>query len=641
MLENTLRFLNTVVTPKPAFTIPPSDPDPTHNFSTRNRRSANNLTSHASGTSATSWASTQRASTQSLAPVGTSTPRKPGRDCCCSCHLPASSASHAPPQHVSTSRSIRRTRFEEPSVSHRREPAVHDGSPIKYTSARESKSKSSVMNTTIASSARTRREELGPSVSEMGELRIRARAVKVEDRSGTYSRMKASWKSWTSPKPQAARLKRPTRPPPEVKKSLAPQKDRCGRSATVGTPQKTGCRTAKGSDTSFESMPISVDRKVGGRELRRSDGNIVSVNRFGWPLGTSRKSGKEYNNTESGAARPEYSPVKDCRPGPRASFEVDLSPIVEDIHSFPSAGNEPSNLESFSVLEGDRPEMITNGDQEQEYPDYDSRNFDHMNLSGSFMYQSTSCRGPRVEDPVADEEEPVPALVLTFPTPEPPQSPVFAPQSPFTVHKFVVAAASGDSTSACDQRANNLTVPALPRCTHCGFGFGFDFHDLEAPRSSTPCSFCEPQWLACKMWYQTRGNRLREPGAVRPAESHASSRAIVGKLGLPVGSHKGLGIGVVNELGQLDAGQAGVHAQAVGEGYSRFSNVVITDRTRTKRSAGAMVWKKVTRLFGTRERTVNNCPKPLDVDNLGAEPERRRKALDLRRIGPASVLVGI
>ncbi|KAJ7508665.1 hypothetical protein B0H11DRAFT_1966137 [Mycena galericulata] len=273
-------------------------------------------------------------------------------------------------------------------------------------------------------------------------------------------------------------------------------------------------------------------------------------------------------------------------------------------------------------------QMLCQGYQSQGYQDHDSRNFDHMNLSGSFVHQSTSCRDLAVEgrDHVADEDETVPAVVLTFPTPEPLISPVFAPQSPFTVHKFVAAAGLGDSTSAnCNQRTNNLAVPALPRCTHCGFGFGFDFHDLEAPLSRNPCRLCEPQWLACKMWYQTRGNRLREPCAMRPAESNASSRAIVGELGLPIGSHRGLG---TDEMGRLDTGQAAsAHANGTREGYSTFSNVFIKDATRTKRTTAATVWKKVTRLFGTQERTADKCLGHLDVDNLRG---RQRKGLDLR-----------
>lgn len=233
----------------------------------------------------------------------------------------------------------------------------------------------------------------------------------------------------------------------------------------------------------------------------------------------------------------------------------------------------------------------------------------------------------------------MPALVLTFPTPEPPKSPVFAPQSPFTVHKFVAASAPDDSTSAGgDQRASNLAVPTLPRCTDCGFGFGLDFHDLKAPLSSKPCRFCEPQWLACKMWYQARGNSLREPCAVRPAESNASSRAIVGKLGLPVGSHRGLGLDAMDEMAELDNKQARVHMKAVGEGYSRFSNVIIKDKTRTTKRTAATVWKKVTRLFGSQERTVYKYSSHLDVDNLRAEPERRRKGLVFRWIGPSALV---
>ncbi|KAJ7492200.1 hypothetical protein FB451DRAFT_1217353 [Mycena latifolia] len=239
------------------------------------------------------------------------------------------------------------------------------------------------------------------------------------------------------------------------------------------------------------------------------------------------------------------------------------------------------------------------------------------------------------KDPAEDES--VPALVLTFPTPEPPKTPVFAPQSPFTVHKFVAAAASGGPTCVGSaQRFSTLAVPTLPRCTHCGFGFGFDFHDLEAPLTNNPCRFCESQWLACKMWYQARGNSLREPCAIRPAESNASCRAIVGKLGLPVGSHRGLGIEVVDELGQLNERQTEVHAKAVGKGYSRFSNVIIRDRTSTKRTA-ATVWKKVTKLW-SQDRTLDKYSS-LPVDNLATELERRRKGLDLRWIGP-SALVG-
>ncbi|KAJ7016848.1 hypothetical protein C8F04DRAFT_493279 [Mycena alexandri] len=381
------------------------------------------------------------------------------------------------------------------------------------------------------------------------------------------------------------------------------------------------------------------DRPAGGRKLRRTDGDIVSVNRFGWPM--RRKSGKGSCSTGSVLVRPDANVVSNCTspPRPRASFEVGLSPIIEDMQSFPSFGDVNSSFDTFSMLGGNLNQNTMNGGyEEQEYQD--SRNFDHMNLSGSFVLQSTSCRDMGVRDPVGNEEL-VPALILTFPTPEPPKSPIFAPQSPFTVHKFVAATGPGTSTSAgLDQRTSSLAVPALPRCTHCGFGFGLDFHDLEAPLSSNPCRLCEPQWLACKMWYHARGDSLREPCAVRPAESNASSRAIVGKLGLPIGSHRGLGLEGVDELGQLDEKRPDSHLSASGEGYSRFSNVIIKDRTRTTRRTVATVWKKVSRLFGTQERGANRYSSRLHVDNPRAEPERRRNGMDFHWIG-SSALVSV
>ncbi|KAJ7116780.1 hypothetical protein C8R43DRAFT_110144 [Mycena crocata] len=441
-----------------------------------------------------------------------------------------------------------------------------------------------------------------------------------------YSRMKASFKSWSSPRPQATRLKRPIRPSPEARVSLARSKKNAGSHGTAGAPQNPARKVTKDGPSSFLSMSRK-DEKVVKRELRKNDDSHLSVNRFGWPLGSSRKSGKRSYNTESVAARPEAGAIDDCKPLPRsrASFEVDLSPIMEDIYSFPSVRNMHFRLDTGSIPTNDGGQITKGAYQEPEYQEDDSRNFDHMNLSGSFVLQSTSCRDMQGRNPVAEVDELVPALVLTFPTPELPKSPIFAPQSPFTVHKFVAATAGGSASTSAgwDQRSSNLFVPALPRCTHCGFGFGLDFHDLETPLNSKPCRFCEPQWLACKMWYQARSNSLREPGALRPAESNASSRAMVGKLGLPVGSHRGLGLEIADELGQLH--DAAVHAKAAVEGYSSFSNVNLKDRTRTKRT----VWKKLARLFGTHVSVVKS--KRID---LAAEPESRRNW-----IGP-SPLVG-
>ncbi|KAJ7687434.1 hypothetical protein B0H17DRAFT_688761 [Mycena rosella] len=387
MLETTRRFLNTVVKTKPAFTIPPSDPDPIHHFSTRNRRSANNFTSHGSKTSVNSWGTPQKRYLPSLDPVGTSTPRKPAtkdRPCCCSCHRPepASPAVHtslANREPGSCSRSIKRTRIEKQPSGHRREPASHEYPHIKSTAV---------------PSAPTQRGVWRPiSVSEMGELPLRTTPVNEPMKFGTYSRMKASFKSWSSPRPPAARLKKPTRPQSEIQKFTVRSED-AGSRRTFRTP-RSGLGHPATKDAGPPFMP--GEKKVYGRGS--NDTHIVSVNRFGWPLSASRNSGKGSCSTDSVLARPEAGAVNDYKPPPprsRTSFELDLSPIIEDIHSFPSLDNTASSSCGSSSLGAERHDHSRSGDreqehQDQEYQDLDSRNFDHMNLSG----RSCSSR-PRV-----------------------------------------------------------------------------------------------------------------------------------------------------------------------------------------------------------------------------------------------------
>ncbi|KAF7347460.1 hypothetical protein MVEN_01502000 [Mycena venus] len=631
ILESTIRLSalwNTVVKIKPEFTFPPSDPDPLHHFSTRNRCFVNNFSSY---TSINSLASSKRL------PVGTGTPRKPSnkdRACCCACHDPVP-ASPAIQTSTPVQGSTKRTRFEEVGAHFHVVCIIYmllpirallsiEGNPPFMTGLRPSE-KSSLpfanLNLRFLRGVKGYDVERSIAVSEMGELSIRVGPVKVETRTGTYSRIKASFKSWSTPS-QAARLKRPTRPQPKVKKSVGSKEaiDAHRPKGVLAQPM-AGCTTEKAADSSFLSMSGRAEKTV-GRRLRRVDGSIVSANRFGWVLGSSRKSGKGSYSMKSVAARPEANAATNCitsPPRPRASL-INLSPIMEDVHSFPSVGDLNSNFDTFSMLGGDPDQNTTDGRyQDEEYQDGDSRNFDHMNLSGSFVLQSTSWRDiSRARHSETNGEESVPALVLTFPTPEPPKSPVFAPQSPFMVHKFAPAMALGTSASSSTgggQQISRLAVPALPRCTHCGFGFGLDLDDLEMPLNSNPCRFCETQWLACKMWYQAKGSSsLLEPCPVRPAESSASSRAIVGKLGLPIGNHRGLGLDAADELGQLNT--------KVAEGCS---NVIVNDRTRTTKRTAVTVWKKITRLFGTQERVRAADKYSRQVDNMKADPERRRR----------------
>ncbi|KAJ7922071.1 hypothetical protein B0H13DRAFT_2317833 [Mycena leptocephala] len=302
--------------------------------------------------------------------------------------------------------------------------------------------------------------------------------------------------------------------------------------------------------------------KTGHSSLRRINGYGPYG---GFPLGSSRKIGKDSYSSESARPEPSASTDSTMPACARATFEVDPSPIMEDVQNFPSLDSVYFSCVTSGTV-GDNPDqnMMSDIYQEQEGQDDDARNFDHTNLSGSFVLQSTSCRDitGTARDSFATAES-VPTLLLTFPTPKPRKPLNFVPQ---TVHKFVAATVSGESSSTLTGGHQSLNVPALPRCTVCGFGFGLDLHDLKVPLSSNPCRFCEPQWLACKLWYEARGKGLGERSAVRPA---------------------------VDELGQLDDKQARSHAKTA---YSRFSNVIMKDGTRTtkcttKRTA-ATVWKK-------------------------------------------------
>ncbi|KAJ7070611.1 hypothetical protein C8F01DRAFT_386407 [Mycena amicta] len=219
------------------------------------------------------------------------------------------------------------------------------------------------------------------------------------------------------------------------------------------------------------------------------------------------------------------------------------------------------------MMNSGKPEQIT-ATKHQDQDEDDPRNFEHVNLSGSFILQSTSCCDIKSQN---EDIQPLPALVLTFPTPEPP-----------TLSRF--AASSGFQRDTI-----NLTVPNLPRCSHCGFGFALDFHNLEVPQKHKPCRFCEPQWLACKTWYE--GEKI-----MQSAESREHSAA----LKLTGDDRRALGPEVVDEHGQVHEKPTEIHAKAVGEGYSRFSNVIIKDKSASR---AITVWRKVARLFASQART--------------------------------------
>ncbi|KAK7007024.1 hypothetical protein R3P38DRAFT_3282198 [Favolaschia claudopus] len=463
------------------------------------------------------------------------------------------------------------------------------------------------------SSSRSHRDvDRSMAVSEMGEISFRAgprpvptissstrekQPAKPPTKVGSYSKFKTSLKTWASSRLETVHPRRPTSLPAKFEKQ--PKKAVNPRRQSL-RPLKNESQTAK-ADDSFLFMSSNEGKNTGTRRLRRSDRSIVLVNRFGWPLSASPTSQRETSDSvpaRSGPVAKNFtSPARS-----RASFEVDLSPILEDVPAFPTHSDLNSNSDPFSIS-SNIDENTTRNNRGQGYLEEDSRNFEHMNLSGSFILQSTSCHDiNKACTGKLHEKESPPALVLTFPTPEPPTSPVFEPQlSPFAVINFSAPTASSHHIQY--GGSHLLAVPTIPRCTHCGFGFGLDLHDLEMPMKSIPCRFCEPQWLACKTWRETGGNN--RGNALQPTGNNSNGRRPMDtgdKLGLPIGSHRSTRrrstLPVADELGQIEMGNMQTSRT---EGHSKFSNVIVKDCTRTSSHRVAMVWKKIARLFGTHE----------------------------------------
>ncbi|KAJ7115310.1 hypothetical protein C8R44DRAFT_855335 [Mycena epipterygia] len=97
-----------------------------------------------------------------------------------------------------------------------------------------------------------------------------------------------------------------------------------------------------GRDTG-DHRSVSIPPKTGHPTTKDAGPGFMST--LHRPLTSSRRI-LQYGVSSSA---PEASAVNDCRPPLRSrpSFEVDLSPIIEDIHSFP---NLPSSFDGFNML---------------------------------------------------------------------------------------------------------------------------------------------------------------------------------------------------------------------------------------------------------------------------------------------------
>ncbi|KAH9950958.1 hypothetical protein B0H21DRAFT_720572 [Amylocystis lapponica] len=196
---------------------------------------------------------------------------------------------------------------------------------------------------------------------------------------------------------------------------------------------------------------------------------------------------------------------------------------------------------------------------------------------------------------------PVPSFTLTLPTPRLPSSPIFVPQSPITVSKFVSASAITDLL------APQLSpVPAIPACDQCCFS------ELEV---NPNCRVCYQQWLACKVWYQAndggRRQRLTEP-YIKPGESNARNRAMLDLLGTPPRFSRSCGLGIkamkfmlrltlaLERLFAISNGHGELDSRIPQKGKPAFAKIAL-------RATGALLgrlWVSVGKILCSRARQI-------------------------------------
>ncbi|TCD71139.1 hypothetical protein EIP91_012087 [Steccherinum ochraceum] len=205
----------------------------------------------------------------------------------------------------------------------------------------------------------------------------------------------------------------------------------------------------------------------------------------------------------------------------RTTFDCTLDSIDEDsvVHFF----NPPQSFAYSDYQTG------PDSNADSGYDNYDTAQSSPSAVSGTGPVFTYRLNTPRL---------PIPSLMLTFPTPTIPPSPVFLSQSPITLQKYAAASSTPVAPPRTFSNDHTLAVPSLPRCDCCG---------LAEFEKGTQCAECDHQWLACKVWYQAndggRRRYLTEP-YVKAAESNARTRAILDVLGVPGGSPGPLGLGI-------------------------------------------------------------------------------------------------
>ncbi|EGO05422.1 hypothetical protein SERLA73DRAFT_157950 [Serpula lacrymans var. lacrymans S7.3] len=195
---------------------------------------------------------------------------------------------------------------------------------------------------------------------------------------------------------------------------------------------------------------------------------------------------------------------------------TELSPILESSENFGKLSIH-SRTSSYDSLD-------TSDDECPTWSHRFEAVFDRVHTANNslvFKKQAEGDNSTHVSEVLTTER---PSLMLTLPTPELPSTPAWTPSPlPLTVSQYVVAVDAG---------GYDAPAPPFPPCYGDNFGY-------------TPkCSACEKQWLACTLWFHARQKRTASSHLERPylrgEVSTATNRAIMGSLGLPIGSAKAL-----------------------------------------------------------------------------------------------------
>ncbi|KAI0756429.1 hypothetical protein C8Q80DRAFT_29134 [Daedaleopsis nitida] len=214
-----------------------------------------------------------------------------------------------------------------------------------------------------------------------------------------------------------------------------------------------------------------------------------------------------------------------------------------------------------------------------------------------------------------------PAIVFTMPTPQISQSPIFQPRSPITLAKYVQATSPRTFLASPVSNGSLYPVPSIPSCDRCC---------LAQLEEGYICRSCERQWLACKMWYQVNdGGRRRwltEP-LIRPAESTASIRAVMGVFGVPGDASK-VGLGL--ELKVKKDLPFKVVATPLDPSSLR--------RRQMRKSTKPRAWNGVRAMFSSSLKTLlhaSRAPHPIPLGGLskkssGTSYDSRATSLDAR-----------